>query len=190
MKKISFIFVLMTLFFGLFNACELDDDDFIGPKNKWCYKEFQYTDEEGKSSFVDCYFLYSDGTYSPASTLVDNTNFDFTVEGLTVVAIPRLASPLYSKLGGNKYYVVKTFRAGKKYTDEGVETDSGKFSMHSTLWTAICVLNPSLVSTASKDVPQHLKVNSGYTPLTNFKETDFSWKKITAQFLVDKLLSE
>ena len=46
MKKISFIFVLMTLFFGLFNSCELDDDDFIGPKNKWCYKEFQYTDEE------------------------------------------------------------------------------------------------------------------------------------------------
>lgn len=187
MKKISFIFVLMTLFFGLFNSCELDDDDFIGPKNKWCYKEFQYTDEEGKSSFVDCYFLYSDGTYSPASTLVDNTNFDFTVEGLTVVAIPRLDSPLYSTLGNNKY-VVKTFRAGKKYTDEGVETDSGKFSMHSTLWTAICVLNPSLVSNASKAVPQPLKVNSGYTELADLK--NFSWKKITAQFLVDKLLSE
>ena len=153
-------------------------------------KNFSIQMKKKKTSSVDCYFLYSDGTYSPASTLVDNTNFDFTVEGLTVVAIPRLASPLYSKLGGNKYYVVKTFRAGKKYTDEGVETDSGKFSMHSTLWTAICVLNPSLVSTASKDVPQPLKVNSGYTPLTNFKETDFSWKKITAQFLVDKLLSE
>ena len=189
MKKISFIFVLMTLFFGLFNACELDDDDFIGPKNKWCCKEFQYTDDEGNTSCVDCYFLYSDGTYSPASTLVDNNNFDFKVEGLTVVAIPRLDSPLYSTLGNNKY-VVKTFRAGKKYNDDGEENVSGKFSMHSTLWTAICVLNPSLVSTASKDVPQHLKVNSGYTPLTNFKETDFSWKKITAQFLVDKLLSE
>lgn len=187
MKKISFIFVLMTLFFGLFNSCELDDDDFIGPKNKWCYKEFQYTDEEGKSSFVDCYFLYSDGTYSPSSTLVDNTKFDFTVEGLTVVAIPRLDSPLYSTLGNNKY-VVKTFRAGKKYTDEGVETDSGKFSMHSTLWTAICVLNPSLVSNASKAVPQPLKANSGYTELNDL--TNFSWKKITAQFLVDKLLSE
>ena len=189
MKKISFIFVLMTLFFGLFNSCELDDDDFIGPKNKWCYKEFQYTDEEGKSSFVDCYFLYSDGTYSPSSTLVVNNKFDFTVEGLTVVAIPRPASPLYSKLGSNTY-VVKTFRAGKKYTDEGEENPSGKFSMHSTLWTAICVLNPSLVSNASKAVPQPLKANSGYTELTNFKETDFSWKKITAQFLVDKLLSE
>ena len=187
MKKISFIFVLMTLFFGLFNSCELDDDDFIGPKNKWCYKEFQYTDEEGKSSFVDCYFLYSDGTYSPSSTLVDNTKFDFTVEGLTVVAIPRLDSPLYSTLGSHKY-VVKTFRAGKKYTDEGVETDSGKFSMHSTLWTAICVLNPSLVSNASKAVPQPLKANSGYTELNDL--TNFSWKKITAQFLVDKLLSE
>lgn len=187
MKKISFIFVLMTLFFGLFNACELDDDDFIGPKNKWCNKEFQYTDDEGKTSFVDCYFLYSDGTYSPASTLVDNNNFDFKVEGLTVVAIPRLDSPLYSKLGSNTY-VVKTFRAGKKYTDEGEENASGKFSMHSTLWTAICVLNPSLVSTASKDVPQPLKVNSGYTELADLK--NFSWKKITAQFLVDKLLSE
>lgn len=187
MKKISFIFVLMTLFFGLFNACELDDDDFIGPKNKWCNKEFQYTDDEGKTSFVDCYFLYSDGTYSPASTLVDNNNFDFKVEGLTVVAIPRLDSPLYSKLGSNKY-VVKTFKAGKKYNDEGDETDSGKFSMHSTLWTAICVLNPSLVSNASKAVPQPLKVNSGYTELADL--TNFSWKKITAQFLVDKLLSE
>ena len=187
MKKISFIFVLMTLFFGLFNACELDDDDFIGPKNKWCNKEFQYTDDEGKTSFVDCYFLYSDGTYSPASTLVDNNNFDFKVEGLTVVAIPRLDSPLYSKLGSNKYFV-KTFKAGKKYTDAGEEDASGKFSMHSTLWTAICVLNPSLVSTASKDVPQPLKVNSGYTELNDL--TNFSWKKITAQFLVDKLLSE
>ena len=187
MKKISFIFVLMTLFFGLFNSCELDDDDFIGPKNKWCYKEFQYTDEEGKSSFVDCYFLYSDGTYSPSSTLVDNTKFDFTVEGLTVVAIPRLDSPLYSTLGNNKY-VVKTFRAGKKYNDDGEENASGKFSMHSTLWTAICVLNPSLVSNASKAVPQPLKANSGYTELTDL--TNFSWKKITAQFLVDKLLSE
>lgn len=186
MKKISFIFVLMTLFFGLFNSCELDDDDFIGPKNKWCYKEFQYKDEEQISS-VDCYFLYSDGTYSPASTLVDNNNFDFKVEGLTVVAIPRLDSHLYSKLGNNKY-VVKTFRAGQKYNDNGEESPSGKFSMHSTLWTAICVLNPSLVSTASKDVPQPLKVNSGYTELADLK--NFSWKKITAQFLVDKLLSE
>ena len=106
MKKISFIFVLMTLFFGLFNSCELDDDDFIGPKNKWCNKEFQYTDDEGKTSFVDCYFLNSDGTYSPASTLVDNNNFDFTVEGLTVVAIPRLDTPLYSKLN-NKYDTTK-----------------------------------------------------------------------------------
>ena len=187
MKKISFIFVLMTLFFGLFNSCELDDDDFIGPKNKWCNKEFQYTNEEEETSYVDCYFLYSDGTYSPASTLVDNTNFDFTVEGLTVVAIPRPKSPLYSKLGDNKY-VVKTFRAGTKYNDDGEENPSGKFSMHSTLWTAICVLNPSLVSTASKDVPQPLKVNSGYTELADL--TNFSWKKITAQFLVDKLLSE
>ena len=187
MKKISFIFVLMTLFFGLFNSCELDDDDFIGPKNKWCNKEFQYTDDEGKTSFVDCYFLYSDGTYSPASTLVDNNNFDFKVEGLTVVAIPRLDSPLYSKLGSNKYFV-KTFKAGKKYTDAGEEDASGKFSMHSTLWTAICVLNPSLVSNASKAVPQPLKVNSGYTELADLK--NFSWKKITAQFLVDKLLSE
>lgn len=187
MKKISFIFVLMTLFFGLFNSCELDDDDFIGPKNKWCLKEFQYTDDEKQTSSVDCYFLYSDGTYSPSSTLVVNNKFDFTVEGLTVVAIPRLDSPLYSKLGSNKYFV-KTFKAGKKYTDAGEEDASGKFSMHSTLWTAICVLNPSLVSTASKAVPQPLKVNSGYTELTDL--TNFSWKKITAQFLVDKLLSE
>ena len=156
-------------------------------KNKWCNKEFQYTDDEGKTSFVDCYFLYSDGTYSPASTLVDNNNFDFKAEGLTVVAIPRLDSPLYSTLGNNKY-VVKTFIAGKKYNDDGEENSSGKFSMHSTLWTAICVLNPSLVSTASKAVPQPLKVNSGYTVLTDL--TNFSWKKITAQFLVDKLLSE
>lgn len=190
MKKISFIFVLMTLFFGLFNSCELDDDDFIGPKNKWCYKEFQYTDENDTSS-VDCYFLYSDGTYSPSSTLVVNNKFDFTVEGLTVVAIPRPASPLYSKLGSKNTYVVKTFIAGKKYNDDGEENSSGKFSMHSTLWTAICVLNPSLVSNASKDVPQPLKVNSGYTELTELTElTKFSWKKITAQFLVDKLLSE
>lgn len=190
MKKISLIFVLMTLFFGLFNSCELDDDDFIGPKNKWCYKEFQYTDEKQTSS-VDCYFLYSDGTYSPASTLVENNNFNFTVEGLTVVAIPRLNSPLYSKLGSKNTYVVKTFIAGKKYNDDGEENSSGKFPMHSTLWTAICVLNPSLVSTASKAVPQPLKVNSGYTEfsdLTDLKK--FSWKKITAQFLVDKLLSE
>lgn len=186
MKKISFIFVLMTLFFGLFNSCELDDDDFIGPKNKWCCKEFQYTDDEGNTSCVDCYFLYSDGTYSPASTLVDNNNFDFTEEGLTVVAIPRLDTPLYSKL--NNKYVVKTFKAGTKYNDDGEENASGKFSMRSTLWTAICVLNPSLVSTASKAVPQPLKVNSGYTELTDL--TNFSWKKITAQFLVDKLLSE
>lgn len=60
--------------------------------------------------------------------------------------------------------------------------------MHSTLWTAICVLNPSLVSNASKAVPQPLKANSGYTELNDL--TNFSWKKITAQFLVDKLLSE
>ena len=47
MKKISFIFVLMTLFFGLFNSCELDDDDFIGPKINGATKNFSIRMKKG-----------------------------------------------------------------------------------------------------------------------------------------------
>lgn len=189
MKKISFLLVLIALFGTLFSSCELDDpDDILGPKNKWCSKEFEYGNENStSSSYVDCYFLYSDGTYSPSFTLVENEHFDFTVEGLTVVAVPRSGSELYRRLGANKY-VVKTFKAGESYNADGEQNASGKFSMKSALWTAICVLNPSLVSSASNSVPEPLKRGSPYTELTDF--SNFSWKKITTQFLVDKLLSE
>lgn len=190
MKKISFIFAMIALFGALFSSCELDDaDDILGPKNKWCSKEFEYAgDGSEASSYVDCYFLYSDGTYKTSSTLVENKNFDFTVEGLTVVAVPRSDSALYKKLGAHKY-VVKTFKAGRSYNADGEESGDGKFSMQSTLWTAICVLNPSLVSSATNSVPEPLKRGADYTELTDITN-NFSWKKITAQFLVDKLLSE
>ena len=108
--------------------------------------------------------------------------------GLTVVAVAS-TNDANNILSGNKY-VIKTLKQGEKITDDAADNVNGKLTMNSALWTAICVLNPSIPSSAKSTIPAAINKDSDvvYTELTDM--SNFSWKKILAQILIDKLLEE
>ena len=87
--------------------------------------------------------------------------------------------------------IEETLPAEDEETD-GEEVEDGKFKLNSTLWTLICTLGDSEIpDTATSTPPTPISNKSAgaeYTELTDL--TGFSWKKIIAQILIDKLLEE
>ena len=187
MKKImaglSAMFVLACGM--MMTGCELDDtlEDIVGPKNKWCKKTFDYSNDTTTSKLT-CYFYYTEEAVTD-SKLRDGIEIP---AGLTVVAIAS-TNDANNILSGNKY-VIKTLKQGEKITDDAADNVNGKLTMNSALWTAICVLNPSIPSSAKSTIPAAINKDSDvvYTELTDM--SNFSWKNILAQILIDKLLEE
>lgn len=183
---------------SLSSCSDDDDDDFFGPKDKWCEKEFTYTPSEGDPSSLDCFFYYSSGAGANTQGMAsraDGQSWDcLSQKGLTVVVIGNSSSALAQSLTEKKFFV-KTFSEGASVNADGEEVSGGKFKMNGTLWTAICLMNKELITSATASIPYPLKASVGYTEFTNPADAladeakKFSFKKIAAQFLLDRLLS-
>lgn len=201
MKKIlTVLAAVVALASGMiFTGCELEDElkNAVGPSGKWCEKDFEYKGSDEKTTELRVYMIYNETEYSNSKFEYKNKNDNdewVTVKtlpaGLTLVAVPKSgATPttLTQAFGSNRY-AIKTFAQGKGFSADGEEAADGKFKMSYTLWGAVCFLNPSIPSSANSNPPDCVRTNSDYTQLTDFSE--FNWKKITAQILVDKLLTE
>lgn len=178
MKKIAkMLGALAVLACGfVFSGCENTLDDLVGPKDVWCNKVFEYESGEEVSK-VRCYFYYA-----TKSTTMRLGNENTTIEpGLTIAAVSvKSDGSILATLGENTF-AITTLKEGVSYNSEGAEDSSGSFSIKSSLWTGICVLNPSIPGTKSSAIPEYLQDR------TKFDGT-FDWSKITKQFLAQKLL--
>ena len=196
MKKIMAVLSAMfVLACGMMmTGCELKEalENLVGPKDKWCEKEFTYkTDdaENPQTSTITCYMFYSDKGIAAGTS---GYKTDFTVPaGLTLVAIADSTNNAANVIGENKY-VMKTLAKDAKLNGNGDTEAEGKFEMNETLWNLICVVGDSSIpDSASKSIPDPVANNAKGEKYTELKELgDFKWKKIIAQILIDKLLEE
>ncbi|MDE5899256.1 MAG: hypothetical protein K2H09_08360 [Treponemataceae bacterium] len=177
----STLIVLLCAWGGaLLAGCETNDSPFTGPKDKWCEKDFTYENTD----FM-CYFYYSDTGWKDGT--VSNKILKEGIEigaGLTILIVPH-SEGLAGVLTKDQF-AIKTFANGDKVEGEG-EASSGKsFSVSETSWNLLCAANPSLRSNAESTLPAAIQKNSPYTQIGDY--STFSWKKILAEILVDKLL--
>ncbi|UKI53682.1 MAG: hypothetical protein L6V86_01055 [Treponema sp.] len=98
-KTFSLICVLAALICGaVFTGCDLDEDDFVAPKDTWVYKEnskaknsveYQWNDSNGTTKTIkfDVYINYATGN----STLnFKNDGKADVSEGMNVILVPLL----------------------------------------------------------------------------------------------------
>lgn len=194
MKKIiTTVSALLVLACGiLFSGCDLKEalENLVGPKDKWCETVFSYESEGGITSDLTCYLFYSEKGV-PANS---NDKYKDDIEipaGLTILVVGDSTSEGLDIIAADKY-VMKTLKQGASFNADGEEVEDGKFKMNSTLWTLICTLGDSEIpdtATSTPPTPISRKADGEkYTELTEIG--DFSWKKIIAQILVNKLLEE
>lgn len=100
-KTFSLICVLSALICGaVFTGCDLDEDDFVAPKDTWVYKEnskaknsveYQWNDSNGTTKTIkfDVYINYATGN----STLnFKSTGIANVLEGMNVILVPDLTT--------------------------------------------------------------------------------------------------
>ena len=194
MKKIlAVLSAMFVLACGMMmTGCEFKEalDELSGPKDRWCETVFSYEAKNGTKSDLTCHLFYSEKGV-PANS---NSKYKADIEipaGLTILVVGDSTSEGLDIIAANKY-VMKTLKQGASLNGDGEEVEDGKFKMNSTLWTLICTLGDSdIPNSASTTVPVPISTKADgekYTELTELG--DFSWKKILAQILINKLLEE
>ena len=202
MKKI-FAILSSALFLaaaGLFTACSTEDD-LTAPTETWVEKTYTYTGNDGKTSQLTCYFMYTSTGYSNTNLLNVPTNSQngstTTIKpGLTIVAVPATSSELANTLknavtGSKTGFFCKTFGTGNQSETDDSDSSSFTFNMSETKWNLFYYANIAsfLKNDQLKNPPTPLK-SSGYAEYdlnTDDLKKAFSWKKLLANYLLGSL---
>lgn len=173
MKK---FFVLIAVVFCaiLLTGCLFDIE---ATKDTWFCREFNYGESE-----VKCYFYYSDSGFDYA-----DMRDDFEIgPGMTIIVLPTEGSPLVESIG-EEHFIIKTWERGASL-DIGENEDgtpARTINMSDNIWKLLYI---GIIGNSHCSTPAVLSDTETRTPLEDF--TNFSWKKMLAQFLTDKLLDE
>lgn len=159
-KTFSLICVLAALICGaVFTGCDIDDNDFIAPKNTWVYRaksnsnhsiEYKWTSSDNKEKTInfDVYVNYA--TKNDTLKFKNNDKAAEVLEGMNVILVPDL-TPEEAK--SNITELVKDaanineicfFKAfGQKPKVEKTDTTNAEkdINISSTLWTLIYNFN-------------------------------------------------
>ena len=166
---------------------------FTAPKDTWFRRTVEYTNKAGSKTNLYVYMCYSDSGYT-ADDMKSGINLE---SGLTVVVTTVNSADASNVITGltNGKYIIKNF-SDKTATelddavDDENETDTSKkgkksFKMSTTKWN--WMYNTVTLEKQNGTITP-LKDDSPYTELTDL--SNFSWKKIMASYLLDKLLEE
>lgn len=189
MKKFFAILASVALSLGFLAGCS-EEDELGAPTETWVEKDYSYTDDNGKTSQLTCYFMFTESGYSNSSlkNVPENSQngSSTTIKpGLTVVIVPSASADtsvtgtIISELADNKF-ICKTFGMGSN-------DESGySFEMTYAKWNVFYYANISafLSNDQLKNPPTPLKT-TGYTELTDF--SNFSWKRLLANYLLGSL---
>lgn len=159
-KTFSLICILAALICGaVFTGCDIDDNDFIAPKNTWVYRaksnsnhsiEYKWTSSDNKEKTInfDVYVNYA--TKKDTLKFKNNDKAAEVLEGMNVILVPDL-TPEEAK--SNITELVKDaanineicfFKAfGQKPKVEKTDTTNAEkdINISSTLWTLIYNFN-------------------------------------------------
>lgn len=164
-----------------------------GPKDTWFSREITYKTGTGaneKSTNLVVFMCYSENGYTSTDMRTDVT----INPGLTVVVIPSseiTSNEVVSGLITGKY-LIKTFsNAVPTVVETGTDDSSSettKLKMSSTKWDLIYNSVTNLERVNGVIQPLHKYNTAAWTELP--KPSEFSWKKIMANYLLDRLLED
>ena len=200
-KTFSLICVLAALICGaVFTGCDLDEDDFVAPKDTWVYKEgksansyvYSWTDADNNEKKVkfDVYINYA--------TREDSIKFKGETEqkvlpGLNVILVPQAETSeeksnvqlLFDIAEATGIENIAIFKAFGTETEVGEDDSSArKQKIGTTAWTFIYNLN-NFEKMGTKSIANTVDKYSLIADTKNLK-----WKRVVYNLLGNKLLEE
>lgn len=204
-KTFSLICVLAALICGaVFSGCDLDEDDFVAPKDTWVYKEnskaknsveYQWNDSNGPTKTIkfDVYVNYAtkNGTLN-----FKNEGSEKVLEGMNVILVPLLKDDavaqnnIKSLIQGfqdaaNIDEICLFYSFGKNPEATATEDNKAKpIHLTSTLWTLIYNFNRF-----EKCSGKHLETLTKSLTLVS-PSTKLNQKRILYNIIGEKLFAE
>lgn len=205
-KTFSIICVLAAIICGaVFSGCDLDEDDFVAPKDTWVYKEnskaknsveYQWNDSNGNTKTIkfDVYVNYAtkNGTLNFKSTGTANV-----LEGMNVILVPLLKDDAVAQ--NNIKSLIQEFQDaanideiclfysfGKNPEAAATENNDGAkpIPITSTLWTFIYNFN-KFEKYSGRQFENYIKSLTLVHPSTKLNQ-----KRILYNIIGEKLFAE
>lgn len=204
-KTFSLICVLAALICGaVFSGCDLDEDDFVAPKDTWVYKEnskaknsveYKWNDTDGNTKTIkfDVYVNYAtkNGTLN-----FKNKGSEKVLEGMNVILVPLLKDDAVAQNNiksliqefqdaANIDEICLFYNFGKNPEATATEDNKAKpISLTSTLWTFIYNFN-KFEKYSDRQFENYIKNLTLVSPSTKLNQ-----KRILYNIIGEKLFAE
>lgn len=202
-KTFSLICVLAALICGaVFTGCDLDEDDFVAPKDTWVYKEgksansyvYSWTDDADKNKKREVKFdVYINYATREASIKFKGGTEKKVLPGLNVILVPQAETSeeksnvqlLFDIAEATGIENIAIFKAFGTETEVGDDDSSvSKQKIGATAWTFIYNLN-NFEKMGTKSIANTVDKYSLIADTKNLK-----WKRVVYNLLGNKLLEE
>ena len=202
-KTFSLICVLAALICGaVFSGCDLDEDDFVAPKDTWVYKEnskaknsveYKWNDTDGNTKTIkfDVYVNYAtkNGTLN-----FKNKGSEKVLEGMNVILVPDLTTEeaksnitelVKDAANIDKICLFYSFGKNPEAADKAGDDATVKpISLTSTLWTFIYNFN-KFEKYSDRQFENYIKNLTLVSPSTKLNQ-----KRILYNIIGEKLFAE
>lgn len=205
-KTFSLICVLAALICGaVFSGCDLDEDDFVAPKDTWVYKEnskaknsveYQWNDSNGNTKTIK-FDVYVNYATKNAPLNFKNNDEKKVSEGMNVILVPLLKDDTAAqnniksliqefKDAANIDEICLFYSFGKNPEAAATENNDGAkpIPITSTLWTLIYNFNRF-----EKCSGKHLETLTKSLTLVS-PSTKLNQKRILYNIIGEKLFAE
>lgn len=205
-KTFSLICVLAALICGaVFSGCDLDEDDFVAPKDTWVYKEgksensyvYSWTDDADKNKKrevkFDVYINYATDETSIKFEGETNETAKKVLPGLNVILVPKAETSeeesnvrlLFDIAEASGIKNIAIFKAFGTETEVGDDDSSvSKQKIGTTAWTFIYNLN-HFEKMGNKSITNTVANLSLIADTKNLK-----WKRVVYNLLGNQLFKE
>lgn len=202
-KTFSLICVLAALICGaVFSGCDLDEDDFVAPKDTWVYKEgksansyvYSWTDDADKNKKREVKFdVYINYATNETSIKFKGGTEQKVLPGLNVILVPQaetseeksnvqLLFDIAEATGIENIAIFKAFGTEPEVGEDDSSTSKQKIG--TTAWTFIYNLN-HFEKMGTKSIANTVDKYSLIADTKNLK-----WKRVVYNLLGNKLLEE
>lgn len=203
-KTFSLICVLAALICGaVFSGCDLDEDDFVAPKDTWVYKEgksensyvysWKDADNNEKKVKFDVYINYATDETSIKFEGETNETAQKVLPGLNVILVPKaetseeksnvqLLFDIAEASGIENIAIFKAFGTEPEVGEDDSSTSKQKIG--ATAWTFIYNLN-HFEKMGNKSITNTVANLSLIADTKNLK-----WKRVVYNLLGNQLLKE
>lgn len=183
MKKLNFLLAFLT-FALIFTFTSCDPEVLQGPKNTWCYKEFEYND----TITFDAYCYYS----TEKKELKIGSSSIPLEEGLNIIitnesSVENSSSSILKTVTGKQYaYFVKSFKVGDEMEIENNSEEKKSLKFKESYWS-LFYLGNKWNENYTEDMLPFVKYSSQFGKTSDLAD-NIQFSKILKRIAAEKLL--